>query len=250
MRVASFAWQACLWLALALSACALPAGGDDSEGEVDGTGAGETEGPEPIPEACLIGGEAPRSVVELVERVEALPHPVTIPCVLASLPRPLSLVATSSDFSVQPAKGDDNPRIFVLGEGLVLSVVPLGEGRELLEMSEWVEATKTIKAELEFPIDGALSVEEAYDLDFANGLTRCGLCHRNEYESPTRPGAYVSDAMRPTPDSLVPIDTLGPALDACDWAGEPERCALLSALLDHGEVQQGAFDDALPTFFD
>jgi hypothetical protein len=193
----------------------------------------------------------PRTITELVERIDALPHPVTIPCLVASLPRPLDLVATNSEFSVQPAKGDDDPRIFILADGLVLSVVPTGEGSELLEFSEFVSPTETIKAELEFPIDGPVSPEDPYDHKILEGgLTRCGVCHRDEYESPDRPGAWVSVAFRPVSTSLVPIESLPAVLDACDWDQQPARCEMLGALLDFGEVAQASFPEELPTIFD
>ena len=76
------------------------------------------------------------------------------------------------------------------------------------------------------------------------------MCHRNEAPVAERPGAYMSEAIRPTTPSLVPISALDDALDACDWSAEPERCAMLSGLLDFGEVVQGEFSDELPTIFD
>jgi hypothetical protein len=223
---------------LAALACGEPApGGDAGEGSS-------------IARACQIDADEPRTIAELVEHIDALPHPVTIPCLLASLPRPLSLVATTSTFSVQPAMGPDNPRIFVLGEGLVLAVLPAGEGSELLEISEWVSPTQSIKAELEFPVDAPLSAEAPYDLSYNLSVTRCGLCHPNEYPAPQRPGAYISEAMRPAPASLVEVTALHDSLERCDWAEDRPRCELLHALLDFGPVEQGAFSDEVRVFFE
>lgn len=251
-----FAFAACTAaLAVGLCACLAPTGptADDAGGSEDGTGhddSGEPERPSPALEACRIGGEAPRTIPELVERIDALPHPVTIPCVLASLPRPLSLVATNSVFSVQPAEGDENPRIFILADGLILSVVPTGKGSELLEFSQFIGPTESIKAELEFPIDGPIPADEPYEHEFYEALSRCGVCHRDEYEWPERAGAYVSVALRPVPNTLVPVASLASELDACDWDEQPARCEMLSALLDFGEVAQGSFAEELPTIFD
>lgn len=232
-------------------ACVGPSSGNELGDEAGETGGGETGGEfDPIPEACQSGGEAPQTIAELVAHIEALPHPVTIPCLLASLPRPLSVVATDSKFSVQPADGPDNPRIFVLGEGLILSVVPVGDGARLLEFSEWISPTHTIKGELEFPITGALSADAPYDLGLEGFLTRCGVCHRDEYEVPGRPGVHASEAIRPAEFSLVPIDGLDAVLASCDWVGEPARCEMLSGLLDFGELVQGEFPEELPTIFD
>ncbi|NVB39987.1 hypothetical protein G6O69_19235 [Pseudenhygromyxa sp. WMMC2535] len=239
-------------------------GSDDASGEADDatsaanseagdtadTDTGDTSDDGPIPAACVTGEPAPQSIPELVARIEALPHPVTIPCVLASLPRPLSVVATDSEFSIQPAVGEDNPRLFILGDGLILSVVPAGDGAPLLEFSEWVDSTHTIKGELAFPITETIDPGDPYDLEYQDGLTRCGVCHANEYEVAERPGAHASLALQPVATSLVDVDGLDALLADCDWQAEAARCELLSGLLDHGEVVEGAFPEDLPTIFD
>ena len=228
---------------VALAACASPI-------ELDDDGEEGVDEPSPIADECVVGGGAPQTIDELVAHIDALPHPVTIPCVLASLPRPLSLVATTSVLSVQPAKGDENPRLFIIGDGLIFSVVATGDGSDLLEFSEFVSDSRTIKAELEFPIHEAIDPDEPYEHDRFQGLTSCGLCHPNESEWPERPGAFVSSALRPVPSTLVPVDSLEDELDACDWQAEASRCTMLSAVFDYGEVEQGAFPEGLPTIFD
>ena len=204
--------------------------------------------PEMIPSACAIGGELPRTAEELVARIEALPHPVTIPCVLASLPRPLSLVATDSIFSVQPAVGAASPRVFVMGEDLILSVALAGEGHELLEIAAWTSTTQTLKGEIPFPVEEPVTVEEVYTLAVDGVTTRCGKCHTNEALVPEL-GAYESDAIRPASNSLVSVEALAGEHADCDWEREPSRCAMLSGLFDFGPVEQGAFDPELPTFY-
>lgn len=204
----------------------------------------------PISDACLIGGSSPESIPEAVARINELPRPLSVACFVASLPRPLSLVATNSPFSAQPAMGDDNPRIFILGEGLVLSVVPTGDGARLLEFAEWVSDTQTIKGELPFPLEGPVAEEDPYDVLFNDTLTNCGLCHRNEMPDPDRPGAFISDAMRPEPDHYAPVAPLFDELDRCDWDNEQERCEILSSLLDFGPVEEVAFADEVDTFFE
>ncbi len=212
---------------------------------------GQSEGrPSPIPESCLIGGAAPQSIPDAIERINSLPRPLSIACFVASLPRPLSLVATNSPFSAQPAASSENPRIFILTDGLVLSVVPAGSGARLLEFAEWVTDTRTIKGELPFPVEDTLSEDAPYDVLFNDTLTNCGLCHRNEDPAPDRPGAFISDAMRPEPDHYAAVAPLFDELENCDWDNETERCEILSALLDFGPVEEVAFADEVDTFFE
>lgn len=209
----------------------------------------ETEaGDELIPASCVIGGEMPKDAAELLARIDALGRPLSLPCLIASLPRPLRLVATDSTFSVQPALGRESPRVFVLGEDMVLSVALAGEGRELLEFGEWHSSTQTLKGELAFPLEGELSLAQAY-VGTDKISTRCAACHRNEEPSQEIEGAYFSDAIRPVPESIVSLDALEAEHRECDPEQERERCEMLSALLDFGAVEQGSFDEHIPTFY-
>lgn len=202
--------------------------------------------------ACAaLGGASPRDTSALVARINALPEP-SLPCLLASLPRPLSLVATSNVFSAQPASGRDSPRIFVLYEGLTLSVVPRGEGSELLELGENVSSSRSLKGELAFPVARPLREDapfhDLYDAELR--VSRCGVCHANEEPHPSLPAAFVSDAYRGHPAYDVPIARLRETRAAC--AAPPNdapQCAMLRALLDHGEVRQGAFPTSMKTGF-
>ncbi|RLB56802.1 MAG: hypothetical protein DRJ42_02235 [Deltaproteobacteria bacterium] len=231
---------------VALMAFCLLSGCNDAPHDTDaGTGTRTS----PIPEACLIGGEAPQSIPEAIARINALPRPLSVSCLVASLPRPLSLVATDSPFSAQPGEGVKNPRIFILSEGLVLSVVPTGRGSRVLEFAEWVTTTRTIKGEVPFPIEGTLPEDAPYDIRFDGGGTTCSLCHRNESPAEGRPGAFVSDAMRPANGYYAPIRDLFAELDECDWDREAERCEFLSALLDFGPVEEVTFSNEVDTFF-
>src|SRR5262245_57431332 len=60
------------------------------------------------------------TAAQFVERLNALPRPVSVACFVASLPRPLFLIATTSQMSAQPAGGRDSPRIFLRGNTLVI----------------------------------------------------------------------------------------------------------------------------------
>ena len=71
------------------------------------------------------------TIESVIDLTNTLPFPVSVPCLLASLPRPLPLVATNSINSAQPAEGNRSPRVFLLLEHLAISVVPEGRGAPL-----------------------------------------------------------------------------------------------------------------------
>lgn len=189
------------------------------------------------------------TITAATERLNALPPPVTPACFVASLSRPIDLVATTSIFSAQPAASRESPRIFVMVPALVTSVVPEGEGAHLLEFAQWMTPTRTLKAEVELPLLSPLSAEAPYTRVHSNhGVTSCGLCHRAEEPHPTIDGGFISDAFRPDPASLVPVSELRAQHAACVDGDESERCALFHALFDFGEVRQGAFSNEVDLF--
>lgn len=201
--------------------------------------------------ACAAVQEPPgmSTIAAAVERLNELPRPVTVACFVAGLPRPLDLVGTFSVTSAQPAPGRDSPRIFVLLPGLVVSVVPAGESAGLLEFSQWITPTRTLKGEVKLPLDAALAADAPYTRVHSNfGVTTCGLCHRNESPHPTIDGGFVSDAYRPPVDSLIPLAEMSSLHAACTEDDVSERCALFHALFDFGVVRQGAFSSAVELF--
>ncbi len=105
---------------------------------------------------------APQTVIEVIQLLNGLPHPVTINCFLEALERPLRIMAAASFVSAQPAYSIDNPRFFILGGGMSLSVVPEGDGQNLLEMGELTSNTHSIKAEVEFPIAQTLALDAPF----------------------------------------------------------------------------------------
>lgn len=202
--------------------------------------------------ACAAHAGDLDGIAGAVERLNALPAPVDAACLVASLPRPLEVVATVGTNSAQPAAGADSPRIFALLPGLVLGVVPDGDGADLLEFGEWVTPTRTLKGELAVPVQPPLDADAPFaHVRLGSPATTCGMCHTVEEAHPTLPGAWVSDALRPTVGSEVTADGLRVLHDDCvDRGDEGRRCTLLHALFDFGEVVDGAFDPAIGTFTD
>ena len=188
---------------------------------------------------------APTSVQDVVDRINVLPMPVSLPCFLESLPRPLSAYATTSRFSAQPAGGERSPRVFLFEGDFILTVVPEGSGHHLLEMSEVLPSRLSLKAEIEFPVEAPLSDSAPYDQvrNDAGGATNCSTCHGLEQSHPSIPGAYLSEALQPDPELQVPLSFVMQNARDCDPQAEPDRCGILQALFLHGEVHGTDFAD-------
>ncbi len=201
----------------------------------------------------------PRSIAETVDLVNALPRPVTVACFLESLERPLYLNATKSFISLQPAVGMRSPRLFLMFEGMSLSVVPEGSGSKLIEFGQFVSAERTLKAELGTPITGLVQPGDPYRSPLpttvspsSNRGTTCRTCHGQEERAEDIPfaEAFHSLALRPAPRTIVTLEDVRAERNACPDEDTGERCAILRALLDHGEVLPRDFPDTLPTIFD
>lgn len=201
---------------------------------------------------CEIGGDAPTTIQDVVDRIEALDaameEPVTLECFVASLPRPLELVASFSTFSAQPSPDREHPRVFLFTDGLIMSIVLGGEGAHLLELAEFTSTTRSIKGEIPFPITAPVDDATPYDILFDEDMTGCAFCHGGEVEVADRPGAYESDAIRPGFRELVSLESMERTHAGCDDEVDPIGCILLHALLDFGEVSETAFDEEIRTF--
>jgi hypothetical protein len=193
---------------------------------------------------------SPSSIAETVELVNGLPKPGSLPCFLEALDRPLRLVATQSFFSAQPAMGRRSPRIFLFREGIIHSIVPEGNARNLLEMGEATSPGRSIKAELEFPIIENVTLAAAFERLPLDDITTCGVCHDGRVPALGIEGAVESEVLRPADRELVPLAELEDEARRCDGELEPERCAMLGALFQHGEVIAAEFPRSVPTIFD
>ncbi|HEX6274798.1 MAG TPA: hypothetical protein VFZ53_17270 [Polyangiaceae bacterium] len=193
----------------------------------------------------------PRSIQQGVELVNALPKPLTLPCFVEALGRPLRLHAAISRVSAQPSRGTRSPRIFVYSETLVMTVVPEGRGAHLLEFGEQRPDLRSVKAELRFPIEENVSSSLPYEQAlFTEEVTGCAFCHAGEEPDPSviAAPAFVSVALRPLEQQRVPLSSLRDEHAICDAAIEPERCALLDALFGRGDVADWDFPPEMATF--
>ena len=194
---------------------------------------------------------SPQTVLEVIELINGLPMPVTLPCFLRSLDRPLQLVATSSVVSAQPAQGVANPRLFIVSDALSLSVVPRGPGRNLLEIGEITAPNRSIKGELEFPVEAPLALDAAFThIAESSERTHCHGCHFPETPATDYPvaGAFESIAYRSIPRYEVNFDYVAYQFTTCDYSVDLDRCSMLAALFDQGQVFPGAFPAEMPTF--
>ena len=192
-----------------------------------------------------------RSIDETLALANTLPKPLTLPCFVEALARPLQLHATRSVISAQPAVGARSPRIFVYIEPLVMSVAVEGMGAELLELGEQRADFRSLKGELRFPIEESLPPSRPFEqVVFSEGLTGCAFCHAAEAREPAIQftPAFVSQALRPFGPNRVPLAGLREERAACDEAEEPERCALLDALFGWGDTLEWEFPQAMATF--
>jgi hypothetical protein len=194
---------------------------------------------------------SPQNTAQALELLNALPKPTSVACFVESLARPLSLSATSSRYSSQPALTPMSPRVFIKLGQLSITIAIDGEGSKLLEFGDMLggDERRTIKGELELPLHAAVSANAPYDRVRDTVGTVCGFCHRDERAVDQAGTVFSSISFRPQADTYVSIASLRLAAESCDWGVEPRRCELLSALFDGGTVVETPFSDATETFF-
>lgn len=196
---------------------------------------------------------APDSIVSMVALMEALPQPVTVPCFVQALPRPMSIVASSSTFSAQPA-AEGSPRVFAILDKFVVSWVPGGPGSEVLEFSEERPDGMSIKAELKMPVQGPITYEHFSHINQPERSgTACRGCHQNETladDIGLGGEFFMSEALRVATRERVSVDAMRDLHLYCDRELNAERCDIFAAMFDHGEVVEGEFLRSLPTIYD
>jgi hypothetical protein len=220
-------------------------------------GCAAEEGGGPASEPALVSGcrgassAMPRSIQEMVEAVNALPKPVELSCFLESLPRPLEVYATLSIVSAQQSFERAYPRIFLFADPLIFSVVPVGFGAPLLEMAEQRALGRSIKGELEFPVEAELTAAAPFEkVRFDETTTTCAFCHADEtmVEGFAVTPVFESVSLRPVPWRQVGVEELNRTTESCDAVAAPEGCAMVRALFDQGGVSDRDFPVEFATF--
>lgn len=190
------------------------------------------------------------SIADAVTRLNALAPKADGPCFIATLPRPLAVVATLGVISAQPSGGRAAPRLFFMLPKLVISAVPAGDGSKVLELGEWMGTTRTLKAEVALPVTAPLAADAPF-LRVLQGTERtsCATCHREEERHPTIPNAFLSIAFKPEPGTFVALAELEELHTLCTQADDPgARCTMIHALFDFGEITEGSFSPVVQTF--
>jgi hypothetical protein len=195
---------------------------------------------------------SPQTIAEAIALANALPQPATAACFLEALDRPLAIEASKSRASAQPADGERSPRVFLFtGDTLVITAAVGGKGRDLIEFGETVAPGRSVKGEIEFPLTNTLTDAAPFDRirnpDHGN-ITTCFVCHDSEDDEPGFPNGRSSLIVRPRTRSLVPLTSLQSEFESCDPSKEPERCAMLTALVAWGPLEHRGFDKDLPVF--
>jgi hypothetical protein len=238
-------------------------GGSDSQLQAPSDAGAEPEEPDagdrdsgPIaPLGCTVPSDvnnAPSNYPEMLALINALPRPATVACFLQALARPLEVTLTRSLVSLQPAVGARSPRVFIFYGPMIYSVVPDGAGAVLLEMGYMTSDTRTVKAEVVFPRTETLDEASVGEHILRENGTVCRLCHGDETlveGDDFFKDLYESDAFKPRPEELVTIQALTLEEASCDPALEPQRCAILDALLNYGPLVERAFPEGMPTFY-
>lgn len=182
----------------------------------------------------------PQTIEDVIALLNKMPKPVTVPCLLDVLERPLHVNVTSNRFSGQPANGAKSPRIFLfVGQSLILSVVPTGDSSEIVEFGYKTDADHSIKGELKFPVSADLTSDAAYTfiLSKDNKTTLCSGCHFPEEEPPAgfATNAIVSRFVRPFNEYNVPLTTLETLNSQCKTK-KSDECALIQSIFAQGKV--------------
>jgi hypothetical protein len=125
---------------------------------------------------------------------------------------------------------------------LEMSFVFDGSASNTLELAYRSTPLRSIKTEILFPLRADILPEQLFDRILTPSGTKCGDCHPAEAKEdlPEFPaGAWESDVIEPLAFQNVTLGALQAENTSCDASTEPDRCSLLSALLNHGAVQAG-----------
>lgn len=185
----------------------------------------------------------PKTVADTINLINALPKPAGLDCFLNAMKPPLKVFATNSSFSAQPAQGNSSPRIFILKEKLVLSIVPAGSGRMMLELGE-ASGSQSFKGEIQFPVENTVTLSQIAD-HLSGGATTssCASCHFSE-SKPNYQGQgpiYLSNVLRPSESQRVSQTFMKIQAETCNSDTSKYRCDILKAIYINGQATDSSF---------
>ncbi|MCB0369520.1 MAG: hypothetical protein KDD45_08735 [Bdellovibrionales bacterium] len=188
-------------------------------------------------------GQNPESIADSINLINSLNKPVTLDCFLNSLQAPLKVFAVNNTFSAQPAQGTQNPRIFILKNKLVLSIVPSGTGKDLLELGESYSG-QSFKAEIKFPVNSTVTIEQISEqLSKGGNTSTCVTCHTSEtkmyYNNTSR--LFISNFIRPNESQRVQQSYMKSQAETCNEDTNKFRCDMLKAIYIKGQASDDVF---------
>jgi hypothetical protein len=195
--------------------------------------------------AAPTGLRSPKTIDEVTMLINALPKPLSIRCLIENLPRPLKVVSVASTGSAQPSPDVDSPRVFIVRDQLVISVVPDGPARNLVEYGQHVTPSESVKGELTFPINAMISSSSPYaQIKSGGGGTNCALCHSGERPAVTgfKGDAFASAVIEPNNFVRQNAQRMRDVASRCASSSDPYRCEMLRSIFLKGN----AVDDELP----
>lgn len=187
---------------------------------------------------------SPKTIEETVTLINSLPRPLSLSCFLNSLKAPLNVFAVNSTFSAQPAVDQNSPRIFIIRSNLVLSVAAGGVGRNLLEFGEFTNSTESIKGELEFPLEGTVTVDQIMkQISQSTNTSTCVTCHSAErkVQYNNLGQLFANKVVRPSESQRVTSSYLKSQATACNPDLNQHRCEVLNAVFSNGQGQDSSF---------
>jgi hypothetical protein len=185
----------------------------------------------------------PSTINEVTQLINALPKPLSLPCFIENLSRPLKVFAMQSTFSAQLSESAETPRVFIVRSNkFVMSVVPTGIGKDLLELSEYINTAESVKAEFEFPIGQPLASSVPFDRIISGSGTNCRVCHSGEHTVAGFAGqAFASSITRPGSFSQLPSSVYRTLASQCNYTLDAYRCALMTSVFITGQAQDTDF---------
>lgn len=227
---------------------------------------------------CACGGQSPSGdgsaickapadhalsdIQSVVDWINAMDKPLSLPCFVQSLPRPLATHSAYSIFSAQPSLGQRSPRVIFFIDELILTVatdqdeddtLPAQLETHLLELSFLVDAENllTTKAELKFPVTERLADSAPYQkIDFDESHSNCFACHGLETQRDVIEGYPIYQSQMLASSDPLPLNNLIAEHNNCDAIAEPHRCAMLAAIVSHGVLVPTDFPDGALTIYD
>lgn len=187
---------------------------------------------------------SPKTIEETVTLINALPRPLSLGCFLNSLKAPLGVMAVNSTGSAQPAVDNANPRIFIVLNKLVLSVATAGAGRSLLEFGEFISGNESFKGELNFPVEGTVTVDQIISqMAQTSSSSTCVTCHGAErkVQQGNLGAMWASNIVRPNNSQRVVYPYLRAQASACNSELTAHRCDILKAIYIKGQAEDVDF---------